>query len=103
MRDAQGIGILALWSLLLTFLGNSGYAPLPIFLNERFPTALRSTGTGLSWNIGFAIGGMMPTFVSLLSPTPADLPNMLAIFTFGISVLFLIGAIIIPETRGNLR
>jgi MFS transporter, MHS family, proline/betaine transporter len=103
MRDNQGIGMLAFWSLLLTFFGNCGYAPLPIFLNERFPTELRSTGTGLSWNIGFAIGGIMPTFVSLFSPTPADLPNMLAIFLFGISILFLIGAIVIPETKGNLR
>jgi MFS transporter, MHS family, proline/betaine transporter len=47
------------------------FFPLLIFLNERFPTAIRATGTGLSWNIGFAIGGMMPTFVSLFSHTPA--------------------------------
>ena len=46
---------------------------------------------------------MMPTFVSLFSSTPADLPNMLAIFSIGISVLFLAGAIIIPETKDNLR
>jgi MFS transporter, MHS family, proline/betaine transporter len=103
MGETGDIGKLAFWGLLLTFFGNAGYAPLLIFLNERFPTALRSTGTGLSWNIGFAIGGIMPTFVSLLSATPADLPRMLAIFTFGVSVLFLVGALVIPETRGNLR
>jgi MFS transporter, MHS family, proline/betaine transporter len=103
MRDTQDVSTLVLFSLVLTFFGNAGYAPLLIFLNERFPTALRSTGTGLSWNIGFAIGGMMPTFVSLSAPTPADLPEMLAIFSFGISALFLAGAWIIPETRGDLR
>jgi MFS transporter, MHS family, proline/betaine transporter len=101
MGRTPDVGALAFWGLLLTFFGNAGYAPLVIFLNERFPTALRATGTGLSWNIGFAIGGMMPTFVSLFSATPADLPSMLAIFTFGISVLFLAGALIIPETKGN--
>jgi MFS family permease len=103
MRGTRDVGTLAFWGLLLTLFGNAGYAPLVIFLNERFPTALRSTGTGLSWNIGFAIGGMMPTFVSFFSASPDDLPNMLAIFTFGISVLFLAGALIIPETKGNLR
>ncbi|MDQ7863901.1 hypothetical protein RCO48_30980 [Peribacillus frigoritolerans] len=51
----------------LVFLGNAAYAPVLIFLNERFPTSIRSTGTGLSWNMGFAIGGMMPTFVTLAS------------------------------------
>jgi MFS family permease len=103
MRDASGIGVLATYALVLTFFGNAGYAPLLIFLNERFPTAMRSTGTGLSWNIGFAIGGMMPTFVSLSAATPADLPVALAWFVFGISVIYLIGAIVIPETRGNMK
>jgi sugar phosphate permease len=83
-------------------LGSMGYAPVLIFLNERFPTAIRATGTGLSWNIGFAIGGILPTFVSLVSPSPAAIPHNLAIFLAGISVIFLIGALIVPETVGNL-
>ena len=103
MARTQDVGMLAFWALLLTFFGNAGYAPILIFLNERFPTALRATGTGLSWNIGFAIGGLLPTFVSLFSSTPAELPKMLAIFSIGISVLFLAGALIIPETKDNLR
>ena len=91
------------FAILLTFLGNGSYAPLLIFLNERFPTALRSTGTGLSWNIGFAIGGMMPTLVSLTAATTQSLPIVLAWFIAGISILFLIGAFIAPETKGGLR
>jgi MHS family proline/betaine transporter-like MFS transporter len=93
---------LALWVVVYGMLGSAGYAPLLIFLNERFPTAIRATGTGLSWNIGFAIGGIMPTFVSLASPQPTDLPLTLAIFLAGISVIFLIGAIVVPETLGKL-
>ena len=103
MAASKDTNILLAFALLLTFLGNAGYAPLLVFLNERFPTALRSTGTGLSWNIGFAIGGVMPTLVSLAAPTMQHLPMVLAAFTFGIGVLYLIGAIIIPETRGNFR
>jgi sugar phosphate permease len=79
-----------------------GFAPILIFLNERFPTAIRASGTGLSWNIGFAIGGMMPTFVSLLASSPAELPATLAVFMAGISVLLVIGAIAIPETKQRL-
>jgi MHS family proline/betaine transporter-like MFS transporter len=93
---------LALYVIAFGALGSIGYAPLLIFLNERFPTTIRATGTGLSWNIGFAIGGILPTFVSLASPAPADLPLTLALFLGGISLLFLIGALVVPETVGNL-
>ena len=93
---------LAVYVIVFSMLGSIGYAPILIFLNERFPTAIRATGTGLSWNIGFAIGGLMPTFVSLSSPMPTDVPMSLALFLAGISVLFLIGALIVPETMGKL-
>jgi MFS transporter, MHS family, proline/betaine transporter len=76
----------AVWgySLAIAFLGNAAYAPTLIFLNERFPTALRASGTGLSWNVGFAIGGLMPTFVSLASGSVQGLPATLAIFLAGL-------------------
>jgi MFS family permease len=93
---------LAIYVIVFSMLGSMGYAPILIFLNERFPTSIRATGTGLSWNIGFAIGGVMPTFVSLASPMPADVPMSLAIFLAAISVLFLIGAFVVPETIGKL-
>jgi MHS family proline/betaine transporter-like MFS transporter len=93
---------LALYVIVFAALGSAGYAPLLIFLNERFPTAIRATGTGLSWNIGFAIGGILPTFVSLASPTPADVPMTLAVFLGVISVIFLVGALVVPETLGKL-
>jgi MFS family permease len=93
---------LAIYVIVFSMLGSSGYAPVLIFLNERFPTAIRATGTGLSWNIGFAIGGILPTFVSLASPLPTDVPMTLALFLVGISVIFLIGALIVPETLGKL-
>jgi MHS family proline/betaine transporter-like MFS transporter len=93
---------LALCVIAFGALGSIGYAPLLIFLNERFPTTIRATGTGLSWNIGFALGGIMPTFVSLASPAPTDIPHTLALFLGAISVLFLIGAMVIPETVGKL-
>ena len=93
---------LAVYVIVFSMLGSIGYAPILIFLNERFPTAIRATGTGLSWNIGFAIGGIMPTFVSLSSPLPTDVPMSLALYLAGISIIFLIGALVVPETMGKL-
>jgi MFS transporter, MHS family, proline/betaine transporter len=87
----------------LIFLGNAAYAPVLIFLNERFPTSIRSTGTGLSWNMGFAIGGMMPTFVNLASGTVEHIPYTLMYFTIGIYLVYILGSLIIPETKGNLK
>jgi MHS family proline/betaine transporter-like MFS transporter len=103
MGNTDSIVALTIYSLLIAFIANGSYGPLLIFLNERFPTALRASGTGLSWNVGFALGGMMPTFVSLVSKTPQQLPMTLAVFITALSVLFVIGAIIVPETKGNLR
>ncbi|MGZ5198681.1 MAG: MFS transporter [Telluria sp.] len=102
MAHAADTVSLAAYAVVLGMLGSAGYAPVLIFLNERFPTAIRATGTGLSWNIGFAIGGILPTFVSLTSPTPAQLPLTLAIFLGTISLVFLAGALAVPETLGNL-
>ena len=103
MAKAVDTTTVTLYALAIAFLGNAGYAPILIFLNERFPTEIRASGTGLSWNIGFALGGMMPTFVSLVSGSPAEIPMSLAWFAVGVFVIYLIGAITIPETKGNFR
>src|SRR5262249_23046107 len=94
---------ITLYELAIAFIGNAGYAPVLIFLNERFPTAVRASGTGLSWNIGFALGGMMPTVVSLVAASAAQIPISLAVFSVGVFVIYLIGAVVIPETKGNFR
>lgn len=103
MARTDSIGMLAVYAMVLSFIANGSYGQLLIFLNERFPTAIRASGTGLSWNVGFAIGGMMPTAVSLVSATPQQLPVVLAVFATAVSVVYVIGALVIPETKGNLR
>ena len=103
MAKATDTSQVTMYALAIAFIGNAGYAPVLIFLNERFPTALRASGTGLSWNIGFALGGMMPTVVSLASTGTAQIPMSLAIFSAAIFVVYLIGGLIIPETKGNFH
>ncbi|MGH6642532.1 MAG: MFS transporter, partial [Bradyrhizobium sp.] len=50
MAKATDTTVITLYALAIAFLGNAGYAPILIFLNERFPTEIRASGTGLSWN-----------------------------------------------------
>ena len=103
MAAATDTGTIAFYALAIAFLGNAGYAPILIFLNERFPTEIRASGTGLSWNIGFALGGMMPTFVSLAAGGPSQIPMSLSVFVVVIFAIYLIGALLNPETKGNFR
>ncbi|MEH7525308.1 MFS transporter, partial [Bacillus sp. JJ1503] len=77
LANATTIPSIYFYTICLVFLGNAAYAPVLIFLNERFPTSIRSTGTGLSWNMGFAVGGMMPTFVTLASGSIQNIPYTL--------------------------
>jgi MHS family proline/betaine transporter-like MFS transporter len=100
--SADSLGLIYLYSLVLTFCGNAVLAPIIIFLNERFPTKMRATGTSLSWNVGFAVGGMMPTFVTLVSQTTERIPQTVLTFLLTAIVLYVIGAIIVPETKGNM-
>jgi MFS transporter, MHS family, proline/betaine transporter len=101
--SSHAVGAVILYTVLLSWLANAAYAPVLVFLNERFPTAIRATGTAVSWNVGFAIGGMMPTFVTLASPAINDLPGRLAIFLIAAVVIYMVGAWTVPETRGDLE
>lgn len=97
------VGAATFYTCALAFFGSLAFAPVVVFLNERFPTAIRSTGTSLSWNCGFAIGGMMPTFVSLTSPTVSALPRTLEIFLAVAAVAMLAGTLAVPETKGRFQ
>jgi len=103
LAATKDTSMITFYAMVIAFLGNAGYAPILIFLNERFPTEIRASGTGLSWNIGFALGGMMPTFVSLAAGGPAQIPMSLSVFAVVIFIIYLIGAFLIPETKGNFR
>lgn len=103
LAQATDVTSIIIYASIIVFLAHTTYGPTLIFLNERFPTAVRSTGTGLSWNLGFALGGMMPTFVSLISDTPQDIPTVIGYIFIGIFIFYVIGSLIIPETKGKLN
>ncbi|WP_275292487.1 MFS transporter [Amycolatopsis sp. La24] len=94
--------VVAVLCVIMVMLSNAAYSPLMIFLNERYPTELRARGTAVSWNLGFMLGGLMPTVVSLLSPALSDVPSRLVIFLAGATLVFVIAILASPETRGAL-
>ncbi|GAA5051377.1 MFS transporter [Nocardia callitridis] len=77
-------------------------APLIIFLNERFPTELRSTATAFAWNIGYGLSGMMPTLVTALSAGAGSMVPVLIVLSLLIAVGFLVLIVRADETRGAL-
>ena len=101
LAQTNNIGMVTLYSLVMMFMSQAGFGPAMIFLNERFPTAVRASGTSLSWNVGFGLGGTTPTFVSLASGSVQGLPTTLAIFLAAGSLIYLIGALVVPETKGQ--
>jgi MHS family proline/betaine transporter-like MFS transporter len=58
---------------------------------------MRATRTSLSWNVGFSVGGMMPTFVALASQTTERSPQTVVTFLLAAIVPDVIGAIVVPE------
>lgn len=101
MSTTTDLHLIGLYAVLLSGIGTFCYAPLLIVLNERFPTVLRSRGTAVSWNIGFALGGSMPVVVSLLARMSANLSIALVLSTGLLAAIYLFGVYLVPA-RKNL-
>lgn len=100
--DPENTVLMTLYASALAFFANAAYAPVLVFLNERYPTALRSRGTAVCWNTGFMIGGLMPTFVNLSSSELSDIPGRLIGFLIVLVAVFLVATAMSPETRGAM-
>lgn len=96
---SNNVVLLGFLVAVVAFVALAWQAPILTFLNERFPTRIRATGTSLSWNIGFAVGGMMPTLVTSISPTPDAFASRLAIVMAVLIVVGIIAAATVGETR----
>lgn len=100
---ANRVGEVTWLVLAITTLGNASFTPVLVFLNERFPTSIRATGTAVCWNVGFAIGGITPTFVTGLAQGLAGIPHSLLLVLVGAIIVYLVGGLIVPETRGRFE
>ena len=74
----------------------SGIGP---FFTELFPTSVRASGQGFSYNLGRAIGASFPVLVGLLS-APMTLGRAIGVFSVIAYGIMLVAAYCLPETRG---
>ncbi len=74
LRGTPDLLPIALVAVLVSCGTVAAFGPLPIFLNESFPTAIRGTGVALSTNGGFALAGLVPVAVNGLSDGVDQLP-----------------------------
>jgi len=65
------------------------------YLAELYPTALRGTGQGFTYNFGRAVGAVFPTVVGFLGVGGAMVFGAVG---YGVAALALLG---LPETRGQ--
>jgi MFS family permease len=69
------------------------------FLAELYPTGLRGTGQGLTYNLGRGIDAVFPTLVGFLASSVGVGGAMIfGALGYGLAVLALLG---LPETRGR--
>ena len=67
---------------------------------ELFPTRVRATGQGFSYNTGRAVGSMVPAVVGIVAPNLGLGPAM-GLCAASAYVLVLIATAMLPETRGR--
>lgn len=74
------------------------------YLNEIYPASVRGTGVGFTWNTGFAIGGTIPTIISLAvaSAGLSAFPSIMFYTLIVVSVIILVGTVLTKETKGTI-
>jgi len=83
----------------LGFFASGVFSPIGAFFTELFPSRLRGSGQGFSYNFGRGIGALFPWLVGHLKGVP--LGEAIAIFAAGAYLVMIIGTVALPETRGK--
>jgi hypothetical protein len=97
---AYGVPLLG-WSLAMSLTTASFYGWFPLYLPELFPTRVRATGQGLSYNFGrlFAAAGAL-TQGALVASFGGSYAQAGAVVT----LIYFVGMVLIwfaPETKGK--
>ena len=80
---------------------NSGImAGCGAYLAELYPTAVRGSGQGFSYNSGRALGALCPALIGRWSQH-GTLPEAISLVTVGAYLVVILAAWALPETRGR--
>jgi MFS family permease len=95
-----GNRIMLLLGFPLGFFASGSFGPMGAFLTELFPSRLRGSGQGFSYNFGRGIGALFPAFVGFLS-VRVPLGRAIAMFAVFAYLLMIGSVLLLPETRGK--
>ncbi len=84
----------------LGFFASGSFSPIGAFFTELFPTHLRGSGQGFSYNVGRGIGALFPTLVGYLGAR-MGLGSAIAVFAAIAYVTMAMATALLPETRGR--
>lgn len=84
----------------LGFFPSGSFSPMGSFFTELFPTALRGSGQGFSYNLGRGVGALFPAFVGYFSAR-MPLGWAIAIFAGAAYLVMVLSVLALPETGGR--
>jgi len=84
----------------LGFFASGVFSPVGAFFTELFPSRVRGSGQGFSYNFGRGIGAIFPTLVGLLGKR-MPLGEAIAIFAASAYLIMIAATAVLPETRGR--
>lgn len=84
----------------LGFFVSGVFSGMGAFLTELFPTRIRGSGQGFSYNMGRAVGSLFPLMIGLTSQHMA-LGEAIGLFAAAAYGVMILAAMTLPETRGK--
>lgn len=84
----------------LGFFASGVFSPIGAFFTELFPSRVRGSGQGFSYNVGRGIGALFPTLVGYLS-TRMGLGHAISTFAVIAYLTMVFATVLLPETRGR--
>ncbi len=84
----------------LGFFVSGCFSPIGSFFTELFPSRLRGSGQGFSYNFGRGVGALFPTLVGYLA-AQITLGKAIAVFGVAAYMVMIIAVLALPETKGK--
>ena len=84
----------------LGFFASGIFSGMGAFLTELFPTRIRGSGQGFTYNFGRGIGALFPSVVGYLSGG-MPLGRAIGLFAASAYAVLFVAAVLLPETRGR--
>ncbi|MEO6807193.1 MAG: MFS transporter, partial [Edaphobacter sp.] len=83
----------------LGFFPSGAFSPMGAFFTELFPTSLRGSGQGFTYNLGRGVGALFPALVGYFS-AHMQLGRAIAVFAVAAYMLMAVCVLMLPETSG---